>query len=80
MYEASIRKQEKIEKKLKAAEIAATAAAKEREMKKKSALKVKEKQKLAIIQKNAAKQAKGLEGAEQVEIQKKLVEVEKKNF
>ena len=41
---------------------------------------MKEKQKFAIIQRNAAKQAKGLEGAEQVEIQKKLVEVEKKNF
>ena len=75
---ASIKKDEQIRKRLKENEEKSKLAAIDREKKKNKADKRKAKEKKMILKKNQMKQAKGLEGAEQVEIAKKIAEAEKK--
>jgi hypothetical protein len=74
---ANRKKEEQIKARIAEAEVKAVAAAKDREIKKKAAAEAKELERLEIIKRNKAKQAKGLAGAEKVEIAKQLAEKEK---
>lgn len=76
---ANRKKEEQIRARIAEAEIKANNAAKDRELKKKAAAEAKEKERLETIKRNKQKEAKGLEGAERVEIAKQIAEKEKAN-